>query len=140
MRSSVLNLIAQWRDSRAAEATRFVINGLVATGVHFAFLTFGLEVLHIPLAALANFFAALFGITVSFLGSRYFVFRGHTEGLFTQATRFAGLYFVIACFHAALLFVITDWLKIDFRVGFLIATGMQMTLSYLGNRSLVFAK
>jgi len=140
MRSLVLSRLSQWQDSRAAEAARFVVNGLVATGVHFGALTFGLEVLHIPLAALANFFAALFGITASFIGNRYFVFRGHSESLVAQATRFVGIYLLIACLHAGLLFIITDWLKIDFRIGFGVATAMQMTISYFGNRHLVFAK
>ena len=154
MRSLVLSRLSQWQDSRAAEAARFVVNGLVATGVHFGALTFGLEVLHIPLAALANFFdsilspiaamanflAALFGITASFIGNRYFVFRGHSESLVAQATRFVGIYLLIACLHAGLLFIITDWLKIDFRIGFVVATAMQMTISYFGNRHLVFAK
>ena len=140
MRSLVLSRLSQWQDSRAAEAARFVVNGLVATGVHFGVLTFGLEVLHIPLAALANFLAALFGITASFIGNRYFVFRGHSESLVAQATRFVGIYLLIACLHAGLLFIITDWLKIDFRIGFVVATAMQMTISYFGNRHLVFAK
>ena len=140
MRSLVLSRLSQWQDSRAAEAARFVVNGLVATGVHFGALTFGLEVLHIPLAALANFLAALFGITASFIGNRYFVFRGHSESLVAQATRFVGIYLLIACLHAGLLFIITDWLKIDFRIGFVVATVMQMTITYFGNRHLVFAK
>ncbi len=106
------------RGERAAEVVRFVVNGVFATGVHFSVLTFALEVMHIPLAAAANAIAAIFGITVSFLGNRYFVFRNHTETIFTQATRFTGVYVTIAFLHAGVLLVLTDWLKIDFRIGF----------------------
>ena len=127
-------------DGRANEAIRYVINGLVATGAHFAVLTIGIQVLHIPLAAVANLFAAIVGITVSFLGSRYFVFRGHTRSILVQATSFVGLYAIIALLHAGVLFVLTDMLGIDFRIGFLVATGLQVFVSYLGNRKIVFSK
>ena len=127
-------------DGKALEAIRFVVNGLVATGVHFALLTIGIDVLHIPLAALANFLAAVGGITVSFLGNRYFVFRGHTRPILVQATSFVGLYALFALMHAGVLFVLTDLSGIDFRIGFVIATALQVVLSYLGNRKLVFSK
>lgn len=140
MKSFVPNRKPRWLDERIAVPVRFVINGLVATAVHFSVLSFAIQVLHVPLAAAANFVAALIGITVSFLGNRYFVFRCHTETIITQATRFAGLYVAIACLHAAVMFLFTDWLGVDFRLGFLVATAMQVMVSYLGNRHLVFAK
>jgi putative flippase GtrA len=122
------------------EASRFIGNGLFATVVHFSILTFAMEVLHVPLAAVANFIAAIFGITVSFLGNRYFVFRAQTEPIVAQAMAFAGLYLSIAAMHGAMLLVLSDWLKADYRVGFCIATIVQTAVSYLGNRHLVFAK
>lgn len=127
-------------DTKGQEFVRFVINGIVATCTHFLVLTFCIEVLKIPSAGVANFIAALFGITASFLGSRYFVFRHHTEGIVHQAVRFVGLYASIACLHAGILFVWTDLLGLDYRLGFLGATGVQMALSYFGNRYLVFKK
>lgn len=130
-----------WPPSeRISEAGRYLVNGLVGTAVHFGVLTFAIEVAHVPLAAVANFIAAIFGITVSFLGSRYFVFRSHTETIAAQALRFAGLYTVIALLHAGVLLVLTDWMGIDFRLGFLVATAMQVSISYFGNRHLVFAR
>ena len=140
MKSCAPRPILLGRGERVAEVVRFVVNGLFATGVHFSVLTFGLEVLHIPLAAAANAIAAVFGITTSFLGNRYFVFRSHTESMPTQAVRFAGVYVTIAFLHAGVLLVLTDWLKIDFRIGFIVATCLQVAISYLGNRRLVFAK
>jgi len=127
-------------NERATEAGRYVLNGVTATLVHFCVLSLAMEVMHVPVAAAANFVAAIFGITISFLGSRYFVFRRHTETITAQAVRFAGLYVAIALLHASVLFVSTDWLKLDFRIGFLIATAMQVSISYFANRHLVFAR
>jgi putative flippase GtrA len=122
-----------------AEMVRYIINGLFATAVHFGVLTFNLDVLHVPWAGLANLMAAVVAIAVSFSGSRWFVFRGHADPILRQLWRFGLLYAAIAMLHTALLYVWTDRLGLDYRVGFLIATGMQMVLSYVGNKILVFA-
>lgn len=124
--------------SEVGQFARYVANGLFATGVHFAVLAFGLEVLKIPLAGLANLLAAAIGIATSFIGSRYFVFRAQAEPAVRQAVRFALLYAAIACMHALVLFVWTDVAQLDYRAGFLLATGLQVALSYWGNKRLVF--
>jgi putative flippase GtrA len=123
---------------RIDELVRYVINGLAATGVHYGMLTFNLKVLGITSAGLANLLAAVFGITASFLGSRYFVFRDVSGPVLTQATKFGGLYAVIALFHGVVLLCWTDWLGFDYRIGFVLATLLQMSLSYVGNKRLVF--
>ena len=115
MKSSTPKPTALTRGERAGEVARFVVNGLFATGVHFSVLTFA-------------------------LGNRYFVFRGHTDTILSQAPRFAGVYVTIGLLHAGVLLVLTDWLKIDFRIGFLVATCLQVAISYVGNRRLVFAR
>jgi putative flippase GtrA len=117
---------------------RYVINGVVATIVHYAVLRMGLEVLRLPSAGVANLLGALFGITVSFAGSRWFVFRTVDEPLLRQATKFVALYAAIACMHAVLLFVWTDLWRLDYTIGFLLAIVIQVTGSYFGNRFLVF--
>ena len=66
---------------------RYIVNGLVATAVHFAILTFNLEVVHMASAGLANFVAALCAISVSFMGSRHFVFRAAHAPAMRQAVR-----------------------------------------------------
>jgi len=117
-----------------------VVNGLVATAVHFSVLTFNLQVMKIPSAGVANFLAAVVGITVSFLGSRYFVFRAKERSLVGQAWKFIVLYGTLALLQGGVLFLWTDWLKYDYRLGFLLATGLQMVVSYFGNKRLVFVK
>lgn len=127
-------------EKRHAEFTRFIVNGLVATGAHYAVLTFAMEVLAFASAALAGLAAAMVGTTVSFLGNRYFVFLGHSETWLGQALRFAGLYAGVASLHAAFLFLWTDMSNLDYRIGFVIVTAMQVMLTFLGNRYLVFAR
>lgn len=123
---------------QAAEVSRYVINGLVATAVHYGVLTVNLELLQFKSAGLANFVAATFGIATSFLGSRYYVFNRTTESILQQALKFSGLYGAIAALHGLLLFAWTDWHGLDYRFGFLFATGIQVSLSYIGNKFLVF--
>jgi len=122
----------------ALEVLRYGINGIVATGVHYAVLTFNLQVLAMPSAGLANLVAALFGISTSFVGSRYFVFRQTEEGFLAQAAKFGGLYGVFALVHGAVVLVWTDWMGYDYRLGFLLATAFQVAGSYVGNKFLVF--
>lgn len=125
-------------NRQALEIARYGINGVVATAVHFGVLTFNLNVLHFQSAAVANLIAAVFGIAISFLGSRYFVFPGTGGAIITQAIKFSGLYGAIAVLHGLVLFIWTDRFGLDYRLGFLIATGLQVSLSYLGNKFLIF--
>ncbi|PSM19729.1 MULTISPECIES: GtrA family protein [Nitratireductor] len=127
-------------SARFREVLRYVVNGLAATLVHYGALSFNLAVLDIPSAGLANFLAAIVGITASFLGSRYFVFRKTEEPILRQMVKFGGLYGAIALLHGLVLLVWTDFLGHDFRIGFVIATAMQVSLSYAGNRFLVFVR
>jgi len=117
---------------------RYVVNGLVATAVHFGVLSFNLQVLQMHYAGFANMVAAAFGITTSFVGSRYFVFEGRGRPLLRQATKFGLLYAAIALLHGAVLFVWTDVQGLDYRAGFLVATALQVLLSFWGNKHLVF--
>lgn len=122
----------------AYELLRYIVNGLAATAVHFAALTFCLKILGIPSASLSNIIAAMFGITASFLGSRYFVFPKTGERFTKQALKFSGLYGIIALLHGVVLLIWTDWLGFDYRLGFLLATALQVLFSYFGNKFLVF--
>ncbi|WP_174634559.1 GtrA family protein [Yersinia thracica] len=122
----------------SAELIRYLINGLLATGVHYLILTFNIEVVKLSSAAIANMIAAVFGIIISFLGSRYFVFRKRSNSFSQQAIRFGLLYSIIAVLHGIVLLVWTDWLGLNYSLGFLIATTVQVSVSYLGNKFLVF--
>lgn len=122
------------------EIVRYILNGLIATALHYLVLSVNLQFFEMRSAGLANMVAAVFGISCSFLGSRYFVFRNHEGGLLQQARGFLLLYGLIACLHGLVLLVWTDIFSLDYRLGFLIATAMQVSVSYLGNKLVVFKK
>ena len=109
-------------------------------GVHFAVLSFNISVLGVRSAGLANGLAAVAGITTSFIGNRYFVFRSHDESIASQATKFGGLYVATAVAHGLTLFAWSDIGGLDYRAGFLVATAIQVILSYVGNKKLVFGR
>ena len=119
-------------------AFRYLVNGALATTVHFGVLVFIMQVLKWSSAGMANGVAAMFGIAASFLGSRYYVFSNSSETVSAQLFKFLVLYLSIALLHAGLLFVWTDHYQFNYLLGFLVATLLQLLLSYWGNKVLVF--
>lgn len=120
------------------EPALFALNGLAATAVHFAVLVLGIEVLGLGSAALANVPAAACGILASFLGNRYVVFLAGDRPVAGQAARFVLLYAALAALHTGLVFLLSDAMGMDYRIAFVAATAVQVVLSYLGNRLVVF--
>ena len=117
-----------------AELLRYIINGLAATLVHYSVLNFNLLVIEFESAGVANMVAACFGIAVSFIGSRYYVYRGHTNSLSSQFVRFSLLYAFIALLHGVILFIWTDVYALNHHVGFLLATFFRYCLVIWGIR------
>lgn len=120
------------------EVIRYVVNGVLATGVHYGVLTLNMEGLGFQSAGLANAIAALFGISASFLGSRYFVFQRTSGRVHQQAFRFGLLYGTMAGLHGLCLWLWTDQHGLDYRAGFIVVTALQVVVSYVGNKFLVF--
>lgn len=120
------------------EVFRYLVNGVVATAVHYSVLNLNIHVLKFPSAGLANLVAAVFGIACSFLGNRYFVFPASASPLRDQILKFGGLYGAIALLHGLTLYIWTDHLHLNYTIGFLIATVLQVSLSYVGNKVFVF--
>lgn len=122
------------------EVVRYIVNGLIATAVHYGVLNFNIIILGVETVGIANFIAAIFGITASFIGSRYFVYKGHTNSLKSQIIRFGFLYAFIAVLHGFVLYLWTDIYGLSYHIGFVVATFLQVLLSYVGNKILVFKK
>lgn len=120
------------------EIIRYIINGLLATAIHFSVLTLNIDVFAFQSAGVANMVAALFGISASFVGSRYFVYREHTKGIGNHAIRFVSLYISIALLHGLVLYLWSDLYHHSYQIGFVLATLLQVALSYIGNKVLVF--
>lgn len=129
---------ASAKGALGGQLVRYVINGVAATAVHYGVLRFNIEVLHIPSAGVANAIAAVFGIAVSFIGSRYFVFKSVEDNIVRQGVLFLGVYACIAVLHGLVLYAWTDRLGFNYSVGFLIATCLQMSCSFLANKFMVF--
>jgi putative flippase GtrA len=125
-------------NNQTKEVARYVINGVVATSIHYGVLSLNLNVIGMTSAGVANLIAAIFGIFISFLGNRYFVFNKTDDVIIKQALKFIGLYGSIAVLHGFILFLWSDWMGLHYRTGFLIAIVFQMLLSYLGNKKMVF--
>lgn len=118
-------------------AIRFVINGFIATAAHYLTLVGLLEVANLHSAGVANGMAAVVGIGVSYFGNRSYVFRSdapHTLAL----PRFLTVYIGIALYHAGFLAFWTDLFGWSYKLGFLVATGLSVLLSYFGNKLFVF--
>jgi putative flippase GtrA len=99
---------------------------------------FNIEVAGVKSAGFANLIAAVFGISISFIGSRYFVFRMHQSPVANQLLAFLLLYASIACLHGLVLYGWTDLYGLDYRFGFVVATFLQVVFSYWGNKVVVF--
>ena len=122
------------------ELVRYVLNGLLATAVHFGAAWLCLQLFAFRWASVANFVGVTMGISISFIGNRYFVFVQRASPWLQQLTRFALLYGVIAVIHVSILFVWADIGGGGFNTGFLLATCVQFLCSYWGNRNIVFAQ
>lgn len=122
------------------QVVRYIINGLVATGVHFLVLSTLVEQVQLESAGTSNLIASVFGISASFLGNRFFVFaeQGKQGRLATQGIRFLASYALIALVHYAVMTVWTDMAGLDYRIGFLVAMVFQVVLGYLANKHFVF--
>ncbi len=125
-------------NARISEFARYIINGLSATLIHYIVLIFNLEWLDIRSAGASNFIAAIFGVTASFLGNHYYVFRNVRGNMLYQGMKFFLFYGLIALLHGAILLIWSDWYGFDYRIGFLLATALQVVISYLGNKYIIF--
>jgi putative flippase GtrA len=117
---------------------KFIINGLMATGTHYTVLKFFLFILGEDSIFISDFLGAVVGITVSFLGNKYFVFRKRDGMIFKQALLFVILYGILAVLHGIILTSWEMYVSKNLLIGFLIATFVQVSLSYVGNKMVIF--
>lgn len=111
---------------------RFIVNGVLATLVHFGFLTLFVEINLTASAGVSNACASVFGILASYLGNRYWVFserRASQNSLWKFLVVYSGMVLV----HGLVLWLWTDIANLDYRLGFIVATAIHVILTYLGN-------
>jgi putative flippase GtrA len=117
---------------------RYIANGIVAGSVHYSVLHLLIENGHVSSAGLANGCAAVFGITASYCGAHFLVFKSASPITLTLP-RFLFLYAVIAGLHTFALYIWTDTWRLSYTTGFFIATVASVGLNFLGNRFIVFS-
>jgi putative flippase GtrA len=115
-------------------------NGCFATIVHYGFLEFNLNVLMLSTIAFANVIACCFGILVSFLGNKYIVFKSISGSFSGQLFHFFLFYCFVAIFHGTFIYIWADFNGYNYRIGFLIATALQVLITYNYNKILIFKK
>lgn len=121
-----------------SDIVRYGINGLFATAVNYGVLSALVALFAEGWVWLASGLASSVGITVSFLGSRWFVFPNGKDRAAVQFGKFVAVYAAAALLHAGVLFLWTDTMGWDWRWGFVLATGLQVAISYSANKWIVF--
>jgi putative flippase GtrA len=118
----------------------FIGNGLASRDIHFSVLRFLVSLMEVSSVGLANRIASIFKFNVSFLGNHYFIFKSEKNTMAGQVIRLVFLYGCIVLLHGSFLFLWCEIQGLDYRVGFLIATGVQVSISYISNKFLVFSE
>ena len=121
----------------AGRVLRFVLNGLFATAVHYAVLAGLVEGAGMASAAVANALAAVCGIAVSYFGNRSFVLRSRAPHR-RAGPRFLAGYAAVVALHGGAMALWADLGGLDYRIGFLLFTGLAAVLTFLLNRFFVF--
>ena len=120
------------------ETSKFIINGIIATSVHFLFLLAFLSFTNFNYGV-SNFFACIFGSTSSFLGNKYFVFiSNHAAHTSWQLIKFILLYLLLSLNHGFALYFWSDVYNYNFLLGFVAITIFNTIFSYLINKFMIF--
>ena len=118
----------------------FVVNGIVATTVHYVVFISNLFIFEISSYGVSNLIASIFGIIPSFLGNRYFVFKSGDKKIINQIAKFGIVYLIVVALNGLMLYIWSDRLGLNYHLGFALAVAIQVPLSYLGNKFIVFKK
>ncbi len=116
---------------------RFVLNGLLATAVHYLTLVLLVEGAELSIVWVANTMATAVGVGVSYLGNRSYVFRSAAPHM-SALPRFLASYGIVFALHGAGMAAWADWAGLNYSIGFVILTGLSAVATYLLNRSFVF--
>jgi len=120
------------------EAILFILNGGIATAVHFTVLILLIEKLDVQSLVHANIVAGVAGVSYSFLGNKYFVFNFPRGNIYYQASKFILIYICIIFFHTLILNISTNVYGLDYRASFVIASLIIIIISFLSNKFMVF--
>jgi len=119
---------------------RYVLNGFVATAVHYIFFNLFIYLNLFNYYATSNFLAAFIGIFSSFIGNRYFVFRRREHNLIRQYLTFLFMYTSILLIGSFAVLILSDFYKVNHQISFFAAALIQFFLSYYGNKFIIFRR
>lgn len=126
------------RTTARDEIVRYAFNGAAATAIHFGVFQLAALGLGDGLNWMANGLGAAAGISASFLGSRHYVFRHRRGDWRRELARFLPLYATLAALNMLVMYLWSDWGGLNKEIGFVIATGLQVSATFFGNKFLVF--
>jgi putative flippase GtrA len=116
----------------------FLINGFLATSVHFAALILFVNFAGLSYGA-SNFLSFLVGSISSFLGNKFFVFKVTNKfRTSSQFINFFFLYLTLAFVHGIALYWWSDINEYNYIVGFLLITILNMVISFIFNKYIIF--
>ena len=122
---------------------KFIVNGLFATIVHYVIMLLISHYL-IAIYSIAYGIASIFGILTSFLGNKFLVFTNanqkysHKNNGFKQLKSFLLLYGLILLICSILMGILSELLRINYNLSFMISISVQTLLSFFGNKRYVF--
>ncbi len=119
------------------EITRFGIIGLIATAVHFAILTLGVEHLSVPPTP-ATGLAFICALSITYLGQSLWVFHERSHHGPAQMMRFAVSLTIGLLANMATMAACVHVLGLGYRTGFVLGLVVVPALSFVINRFWVF--
>ena len=120
------------------EVSLFLINGFLATLIHFAALILFVNSAGLSYG-LSNFLSFLVGSISSFLGNKFFVFKVKNKFRITsQFIKFFFLYLTLAFEHGIALYWWSDINEYNYIVGFLLITMLNIIISFIFNKYIIF--
>jgi putative flippase GtrA len=120
------------------EVSLFLINGFLATLIHFAALILFVNSAGLSYG-LSNFLSFLVGSISSFLGNKFFVFKVKNKfRTSSQFIKFFFLYLALAFEHGVALYWWSDINEYNYIVGFLLITMLNIIISFIFNKYIIF--
>ena len=123
----------------ASQLGLFVINGMVATVLHYAVFFLCLSLLAVQSPGLCFFVGSILGTVASFLGNRFVVFATNEGKVLPQFAKFVLTYMAISLCVSFIVDRCSTETDLSSPIIFLIGVAIQVSLSFLISKWLIFS-
>ena len=123
----------------ASQLGLFVLNGVVATVLHYAVFFVCLSLLAVQSPGLCYFAGSIFGTLASFLGNRFVVFASSEGKVLPQFAKFVLTYLAISLFVSLIVNRLSITTDLSSQIILLIGLAIQVSLSFLISKWLIFS-